>query len=105
MKGENVPNFKINTSTGTSSNVFQILQDLQLKQYNDQYSSCTMPTVMGKVYCTVPHPCEDQYPSSTVPIDAKNTMIMVQPKAQPTIFFQDHHTLHSYEWKNDNKTG
>ena len=20
-------------------------------------------------------------------------------------FFQDHHTLHSYEWKNDNKTG
>ena len=30
VKGENVPNFKINT--GTSSNVFQILQDLQLKQ-------------------------------------------------------------------------
>ena len=32
VKGENVPNFKINTSTGTStgtsSNVFQILQDL-----------------------------------------------------------------------------
>ena len=31
-KGENVPNFKFNTSTGTStgtsSNVFQILQDL-----------------------------------------------------------------------------
>ena len=20
-------------------------------------------------------------------------------------FFQDHHTLHSYDWKNDNKTG
>ena len=38
VKGENVPNFKFNTSssttTGTSpSNVFQILQDLQLKQY------------------------------------------------------------------------
>ena len=35
--GENVPNFKCNTftstSTGTSSNVFQILQDLRLKQY------------------------------------------------------------------------
>ena len=33
VKGENVPNF---TSTGTSegtSNVLQILQDLQLKQY------------------------------------------------------------------------
>ena len=88
MKGENVPNFKINTSTGTSSNVFQILQDLQLKQSNDQYSSCTMPTVMAKVYCTVPHLYEGQYPSSTVPIDAKNTMIMVQPMAQPTTSFR-----------------
>ena len=28
VKGENVPNFKINTSKGTPSNVFQILQDL-----------------------------------------------------------------------------
>ena len=28
VKGENVPNFKANTSEGTSSNVFQILQDL-----------------------------------------------------------------------------
>ena len=45
VNGENVPNFKINTSTGTSSNVFQILQDLQLKQYNHQYLSCTVPTV------------------------------------------------------------
>ena len=33
VRGENVPNFKVNTSEGTSSNVFQILQDLQLKQY------------------------------------------------------------------------
>ena len=35
--GESVPNFKYSTftstSTGTSSNVFQILQDLRLKQY------------------------------------------------------------------------
>ena len=31
VKGENVPNFKISISTG-SSNVFQILQDLRLKQ-------------------------------------------------------------------------
>ena len=54
VKGENVPNFKINTSTGTSSNVFQILQDLQLKQYKHQYSSSTVPTVPGKVHCTVP---------------------------------------------------
>ena len=28
VRGENVPNFKMNTSEGTSSNVFQILQDL-----------------------------------------------------------------------------
>ena len=39
--GENVPNFKWNTSTGTStgtsSNVFQILQDLWLKQYQENH--------------------------------------------------------------------
>ena len=41
VKGENVPNFKFSTSTGTStgtsSNVFQILQDLQLKQYQESH--------------------------------------------------------------------
>ena len=39
--GENVPNFKYSTSTGTStgtaSNVFQILQDLWLKQYQESH--------------------------------------------------------------------
>ena len=39
--GENVPNFKYSTPTdtsiGTSSNVFQILQDLQLKQYQENH--------------------------------------------------------------------
>ena len=38
VKGENVPNFKITTSTG-SSNVLQILQDLRLKQYQETSSS------------------------------------------------------------------
>ena len=38
VKGENVPNFKISTSTG-SSNVLQILQDLHLKQYQETSSS------------------------------------------------------------------
>ena len=38
VKGEKVPNFKINTSTGLS-NVFQILQDLCLKQYQETGSS------------------------------------------------------------------
>ena len=42
VRGENVPNFKINTSEGTSSNVFQILQDLHLKQYQDRCHSNTM---------------------------------------------------------------
>ena len=37
VKGENVPNFKISTSTG-SSNVFQILQDLRLKQCQETNS-------------------------------------------------------------------
>ena len=35
--GENVPNFKYSTSTGTSSKVFQILQDLWLKQYQESH--------------------------------------------------------------------
>ena len=35
--GENVPNFKYSTSTSTSSNVFQILQDLWLKQYQESH--------------------------------------------------------------------
>ena len=38
VKGENVPNFKISTSTG-SSNVFQIMQVLCLKQYQETSSS------------------------------------------------------------------
>ena len=42
VRGENVPNFKINTSEGTSSNVFQILQDLWLNQYQEQCHSNTM---------------------------------------------------------------
>ena len=42
VRGENVPKFKVNTSEGTLSNVFQILQDLQLKQYQDQCHSNTM---------------------------------------------------------------
>ena len=43
MKGENVPNFT-NTGTpeGTSLNVFQILQDLQLKQYQNKCHLNTM---------------------------------------------------------------
>ena len=56
--------------------------------YKGQYHSHTMPTVSGKVHCTMPNLYEGQYPSSTVPIDMKNTMIMVQPVAQPTTSFR-----------------
>ena len=44
VRGDNVPNFKVNTSEGTSSNIFQILQDLQLKQYQNQCHSNTVPS-------------------------------------------------------------
>ena len=96
VKGGNVPNFKINTSKGTSSNVFQILQDLQLKQYEDQYHSRTVPTDLGKVHCTIPKQYKGPYPSSTMPSTAphpykgqyhaprlkKKPMITVQHSAQ-----------------------
>ena len=66
--GENVPNFKINT--GTSLNVFQILQDLRLKQYKDQYHSSTMHTDSGKISSTMPKQYKGPYPSSTIPSTA-----------------------------------
>ena len=44
MRGQNVPNFKVNTSEGKSSNVFQILQDLQMKQYQNECHLNTMPS-------------------------------------------------------------
>ena len=53
VKGENVPNFKISTSTG-SSNVFQILQDLHLKQYQETSSSQSRAshTITTDMTCT-----------------------------------------------------
>ena len=52
VRGENVPNFKINTSEGTSaSNVFQILQDLQLKQYQEKFHSDSMQ-IESKMFYT-----------------------------------------------------
>ena len=57
VKGENVPNFKLNTSTGTTtgtspSNVFQILQDLQLKQYQGKCHSDSMQSDSKMFYST-----------------------------------------------------
>ena len=58
------------------------------RQYNDPYCPHTMPTVSDKAHCAAPHLYDDQYNSSTVPIDTKNTIIMVQPVAQPTTSFR-----------------
>ena len=56
VKGENVPNFKFNTSTSTttstSSNVFQILQDLRLKQYQGKCHSDSMQIESKTFYST-----------------------------------------------------
>ena len=52
VEGENVPNFDVNTGTSDgTSNIFQILQDLQLKQYQQQYHSNTVPS-MSKTFHT-----------------------------------------------------
>ena len=80
VRGENVPNFKINTSEGTSSNVFKILQDLWLKQYQEQYH---LSTVL-KQY-------EEQYYLSTMHIDSEKssgTTNMVQNTAQSVTSFR-----------------
>ena len=64
VKGENVPNFKFGTSAGTStgtlSNVFQILQDLWLKQYqetsSDSSKSRMSRTSTTDMTCTTAQP-------------------------------------------------
>ena len=64
VKGDKVPNFKFGTSagtsTGTSSNVFQILQDLQLKQYqetsSDSSKSRMSQTSTTDMTCTTAQP-------------------------------------------------
>ena len=64
VKGENVPNFEFGTPTGTStrtsSNVFQILQDLRLKQYqetsSDSSKSRTSETSTTDMTCTTAQP-------------------------------------------------
>ena len=72
VKGENVPKFNTSTgtSTGTSSNVFQILQDLQLKQYQNQ-EKC--------------YPDSMQIDSKTSSTSMHSTLI--QNMAQPTTSF------------------
>ena len=72
VRGENVPNIKINTSEGTSLNVFQILQDIQLKQYQEKCHSVSMQIEL-RTFHTGPH--------STTNTTAHNT-------AQPATSFR-----------------
>ena len=101
VKGENVPNFKINTSKGASSNVFQIMQDLRLKQYEGQYHSSTIPSTTPKQYegqyhlstilSTALKQYKEQYHSSTMHINSgkpSSTTHMVQNMAQSITSFR-----------------
>ena len=101
VKGENVPNFKINTSKGASSNVLQILQDLQLKQYEGQYHPSTVPSTapeqhkgqyhLGTVPSTAPKQYKEQYHSSTMHINLgkpSSTTHTVQNMAQSITSFR-----------------
>ena len=72
VRGENVPNFKINTSKGTSLNVFQILQDLRLKQYQEKCHSDSMQ-IESKMFHTGPH---------------STTNTLIQNTAQPVTSFR-----------------
>ena len=72
VRGENVPNFKINTSEGTSSNVLQILQDLQLKLYQEKCNSDSMQ-IESKMFHTGPH---------------STTNTLIQNTAQPITSFR-----------------
>ena len=73
--GENVSNFKFSTSTGTftgtSSNVFQILQDLRLKQYQESHSDSMQ--IESRMSHTNTH---------------NTTSTLIQNVAQPTTSFR-----------------
>ena len=73
VKGENVPNFKVSTSTG-SSNVFQILQDLWLKQTGTSQPSTTATTCIA----TQPTPLMT-YGSTSANQNTDTTCMATQP--------------------------
>ena len=98
--GENVPNFKYSTSTGTStgtsSNVFQILQDLWLKQYQEnhpdslQNESRTSHTSTSSTTGTAAQPTTSfrTCRSSTVKNERTTTGTLMQNIAQSTTSFR-----------------
>ena len=58
------------------------------RQYDDPYHPHIMLTVSDKAHCTAHHPYKGQGNPGTMPIDTKNTMITVQPMAQLTTSFR-----------------
>ena len=92
--GENVPNFKCNTSTststGTSSNVFQILQDLRLKQYQENHPDSLQNESRMSHTSTLAQPTTS---FRTIARDTTGNTLTTDN------FFQDHHTHQSYDWR------
>ena len=79
VKGENVPNFNISTSTG-SSNVFQILQDLRLKQYQETSSSQPRTSQPSTTTCIATQPTPlMMYGSTSANQNTDTTCIATQP--------------------------
>ena len=98
--GENVPNFKYSTSTGTStgtsSNVFRILQDLWLKQFQEshpdslQNESRMSHTSTHSMTSTTPQPTTSSRTcrSSTVKNERMTTGTLIHNTVQPTTSFR-----------------
>ena len=76
VKGENVPNFKMNTGTSDgTSNIFQILQDLQQKQY--QYNSNTVPNMVHTM--NIAHMAQMETPfRTTIPSTPATTAMTIK---------------------------
>ena len=88
VKGENVPNFKLNTSTGTTtgtspSNVFQILQDLQLKQYQGKCHSDSMQSDLKTFHSTENMAQPTTSFRTTTPMTGRTTTKQVNPVQVP----------------------
>ena len=90
--GENVPNFKYSTSTGTStgtsSNVFQILQDLQLKQYQESHPDSLQNESRTSHTSTTAQPTTSFRTCRSSTVKNERTTIGMQNIAQPTTSFR-----------------
>ena len=98
--GENAPNFKYHTSTGTStgtsSNVFQILQDLWLKQYQESHpdslqneSRMSHTSAHSTTGTTAQRTTSFRiFRPSTATNERMTTGTLIQNTVQPTTFFR-----------------